>query len=238
MQSYLVKFIYIAIIVTPFLAPVRLDLGWLNASPENMKTAWGVASTTMLFTAWLIAQYRESEFRVVRTNLYLPIFGFVVWSFITLLWIEDGYSASIMLAQFVSYALIFFIIINVFEERRIPSIMRALVTVMSIVSFVGLLQYYFSDVHTIKNLFAQTASPGSTFANKNMASHFIVMTLPLSFVLLLSARNKFNIALYSATSSIGSWFLIYTFARQAYVAMAVELLIFLLVVVIYKRKKK
>ena len=89
MQSYLVKFIYIAIIVTPFLAPVRLDLGWLNASPEYMKTAWGVVSTTMLFTAWLIAQYRESEFRVVRTNLYLPIFGFVVWSFITLLWVED-----------------------------------------------------------------------------------------------------------------------------------------------------
>jgi len=238
MQSYLVKFIYIAIIVLPFLTPVRLDLGWLNVSPEYMKTAWGVVSTTMLFTAWLIAQYRESEFRVVRTNLYLPIFGFVVWSFITLLWVEDGYAASIMLAQFVSYALIFFIIINVFEERRVQSIMRALVAVMSVVSFLGLLQYYFSDVHIIKNLVSQTAIPGSTFANKNMASHFIVMTLPLSFVLLLSARNKFNIALYSATSSIGSWFLIYTIARQAYVAMAVELLIFLLVVVLDNWKNK
>lgn len=238
MQSYLVKLIYIAIIVTPFLTPVRLDLGWPNLSPENMKTAWGVVSTTMLFTVWLIAQYRGSEFRVVRTKLYLPIFGFVFWSFITLLWVEDGYSASIMLAQFVSYALIFFIIINVFEERRVPSVMRVLVAVMSVVSFLGLLQYYFSDVYIIKNLVSQTASPGSTFANKNMASHFIVMTLPLSFVLLLSARNKFNISLYSVTSLIGSWFLIYTFARQAYVAMVVELLIFLLVLALDNWKNK
>jgi len=238
MQSYLIKFIYIVIIVMPFLTPVRPDLGWLNASPENMKTAWGVACTTILFTMWLITQYKEGEFRVVKTNLYLPIFGFIVWSFITLFWVEDGYSASVMLAQFVSYALIFFIIINVFEKKSVMSIVRALVAVMSVVSFVGLLQYYFSDIHIVKNLFSQTAGPGSTFANKNMASHFIVMTLPLAYVLLLSARDKFNIVIYSIASSIGSWYLIYTFARQAYVAMSVELLILLLVIVLDYWKNK
>jgi mannitol-specific phosphotransferase system IIBC component len=119
-----------------------------------MKTAWGVACTTILFTMWLITQYKEGEFRVVKTNLYLPIFGFIVWSFITLFWVEDGYSASVMLAQFVSYALIFFIIINVFEKKSVMSIVRALVAVMSVVSFVGLLQYYFSDIHIVKNLFS------------------------------------------------------------------------------------
>jgi len=222
----------------PFLAPVRPDLGWLNASPENMKTAWGVVCTVMLFTMWLIVQYREGEFRIVKTNLYLPIFGFIAWSFITLFWVEDGYLASIMLSQFVSYALMFFVVINVIKKIEVIKILNILIVLMVIVSIIGLVQYYFSDIHSVKYLFAQTSGPGSTFANKNMASHFIVMTLPLSFVLLLSARNKFNIALYSATSSIGSWFLIYTFARQAYVAMSVEVLILLLVIILDNWKNK
>ena len=222
----------------PFLAPVRPDLGWLNASPENLKTAWGVVCTVMLFTMWLIVQYREGEFRIVKTNLYLPIFGFIAWSFITLFWVEDGYLASIMLSQFVSYALMFFVVINVIKKIEVIKILNILIVLMVIVSIIGLVQYYFSDIHSVKYLFAQTSGPGSTFANKNMASHFIVMTLPLSFVLLLSARNKFNIALYSATSSIGSWFLIYTFARQAYVAMSVEVLILLLVIILDNWKNK
>ena len=171
MQSYLIKFIYIVIIVTPFLAPVRPDLGWLNASPENMKTAWGVACTTILFTMWLITQYKEGEFRVVKTNLYLPIFGFIIWSFITLFWVEDGYLASIMLSQFISYALIFFVVINTIKKTEVIKILNVLIALMSIVSIIGLAQYYFSDIHSVKYLFAQTASPGSTFANKNMASH-------------------------------------------------------------------
>jgi tetratricopeptide (TPR) repeat protein len=222
----------------PFLAPVRPDLGWINASPENMKTAWGVACTTMLFTMWLISQYKEGEFRVVKTNLYLPIFGFIVWSFITLFWVEDGYLASIMLSQFISYAFIFFVVINIIKKTEVIKILNVLIALMSIVSIIGLAQYYFSDIHSVKYLFAQTAGPGSTFANKNMASHFIVMTLPLAFVLLLSARDKFNIVIYSIASSIGSWFLIYTFARQAYVAMSVELFILLLVIVLDYWKNK
>ena len=222
----------------PFLAPVRPDLGWLNASPENMKTAWGVACTTILFTMWLIAQYKEGEFRVIKTNLYLPIFGFIIWSFITLFWVEDGYLASIMLSQFLSYSLIFVVVINIIKKTEVISILNVLIVLMSIVSIIGLVQYYFSDIHSVKYLFSQTAVPGSTFANRNMASHFIVMTLPLAFVLLLSARDKFNIVVYSVASSIGSWFLIYTLARQAYVAMGVELLILLFVVVLDNWKNK
>jgi len=222
----------------PFLTPVRPDLGWLNASPENMKTAWGVVCTTVLFTMWLITQYKEGEFRVVKTNLYLPIFGFIVWSFITLFWVEDGYLASIMLSQFISYGLIFFVIINVLNKTKVINILNILVTLMSIVSIIGLAQYYFSDIHSIKYLFAQTSAPGSTFANKNMASHFIVMTLPLAFVLLLSTKRRFDIVVYSIASLVGSWFLIYTFARQAYVAMIVELFILLLVIIFDNWKNK
>ncbi len=222
----------------PFLTPIRPDLGWLNASPENMKTAWGVTCVAILFILWLVSQYKNGMIRIVKTSLYLPIFGFISWSFVTLLWVEDGYLASIMLSQFVSYGLIFFIVINVVKKVEVINILNVLIVAMLVVSIIGLAQYYFSDIHSVKYLFAQTSAPGATFANKNMASHFIVMTLPLSFILLLAAKDRLNIVIYSIVSLIGAWFLIYTFARQAYVAISVELFILLIFIALDNWKNK
>ena len=239
MQAYLVKFIYVIIGVMPFLSPIRPDLGWFNASPENMKTAWGVVATIILFTIWMVSQYQKGKLKVVKTSLYLPIIGFIFWCTVTLLWVEDGYLASIMLSQFISYGLIFFIVINTIRKTEVINIINILIVSMSVISIIGLLQYYFSDIQGIRYFFAQTSSPSATFANKNMASHFIVMTLPLAIILLLTAKNKFNIFTYSIASTIGLWFLIYTSARQAYVAIALELFILVLFIAldIWKNKK-
>ncbi len=82
---------------------------------------------------------------------------------------------------------------------------------MSIVTIIGLVQYYFPDNYLIQNVFAQVAKPSATFGNKNMASHFVVMVLPLSIVFLLSAKNNFVIARYSVAIILG--FLVFNECR-------------------------
>ena len=225
----------------PFLSPMRIDLGWFNASPENMKTAWGVITTTILFTIWLISQYKKEKIEVIKSNFYLPIFGFILWSIITLSWIKVDYSAYLMLAQFISYALIFLLIVNIFKEQEsINSLLKIIILSMVVVSIIGLSQYYFPKFEEMQNLFMQTSKPGATFANKNMASHFIVMTLPLSFVFFINSKKKVNILIYSLSLIAGFWFLMYTFSRQAYVAISLELtvLTFFLLIDFYKYKEK
>ncbi|MCS5592875.1 MAG: O-antigen ligase family protein [Gammaproteobacteria bacterium] len=225
-QSFLSKFIVACIGVMPFLTPSIWFVEWFSASPEYLKTAWGVSCVSIALTWWIYNQVESKEFKVVKSDLYLPIFGFLLWCFTTLLWIEDGYLAAIMLAQFSSFFVIFVLIVNTFKYFDwAVGVLKVLVFSMTLVSIIGLLQYYFPGNDFIQHLFLQSAKPGATFANKNMASHFIVMTLPLSLMLMLASKVHIKIALYSLTTFIGSWFLIYTVARQAYVAVAVELLI-------------
>jgi len=111
-QSFLLKFIIICIGVMPFLAPSIWFIKWFSASPSMLKSAWGVGFVMVGLTWWIYNQVKSKEFEIVKSNLYLPIFGFVLWCFITLLWIEDGYLAAMMLSQFSSYAVIFVLIIN------------------------------------------------------------------------------------------------------------------------------
>jgi O-antigen ligase len=239
MQSYLPKFIVLLIAIMPLLTPIRPDIGWINAAPELIKTAWGVSTVLIALTWWVFNQYKAKQLEILKTPLYLPIWGFVVWSFITLFWVEDGYLATIMLAQFTSSALIFTLIINSFKNYDfVIKIPKALVISMTIVIIIGLIQYYYPDNYLIQNFFAQAAKPSSTFGNKNMASHFVVMVLPLSMMFLLSAKNNFVIFRYSVVVILGFWYLMNAAARQAWVAMAVELAVLLVFILLDRYKNK
>lgn len=239
MQAYLLKFIILLIAIMPLLSPIRPDIGWINAAPELFKTAWGVSTVFIAFTWWLFIQYKSREVEILKTPLYTPIFGFLIWAYVTLLWIEDGYLAIIMLSQFSASALIFFLILNSFKDRvLVEKIPTVLVISMILVSLIGLVQYYNPDSYLVQNFFAQAAKPSSTFGNKNMASHFVVMILPISIVLMLSSKNTIKMAYYAIVIVIGFWFLMNAAARQAWVAMAVELFLLLVFILLDRYKNK
>ena len=221
----------------PFLAPFRVDLGYLSASPEGFKSFFGINGVLIGFLFWLLINYKKID--VFCTKAYLPIVAFILWSSVSLLWVEDGYLAILTLTQFVSYALIFFLIINAFQDKKNADlILYALIYSLALVSIIGLLQYYLENINLIQNIFGQTAKPGATFGNKNMASHFVVMTLPLVLIMLLSSKNNTKVVVYGIITALSSWFLIYTLARQAYVAIFVELLLLLLFFTLDKWKNK
>ena len=216
----------IIVAVLPFLTPGSI---FINLPDDNLKTLWGVFGLLAVLIVWLLDSYNNKKLTIYKTRFYWPIIGFITWSVVSLLWVDVYYLAILELARFITYGFVFFLTVNVvksFDRARL--LLHVLIVVMSIVSIIGLVQYYFQDNLFIDKLFMQTAKPGSTFINKNMASHFMVMTLPLSIVFLLSANSKSRIALYAITTTIGTWFVIYTTARQAYVAIAVEFSILLL----------
>jgi len=237
MNKYLIRFLVLIFFTIPFLAPFRVDLGFLSASPEGFKSFFGVSGVLLTLLFWLLASYKKID--IYCTRVYLPIAAFILWSTISLLWVEDGYLAILTLTQFVSYGLIFFLIINVFQDKKNADlILYALIYSLALVSIIGLLQHYLENIDLIQNIFGQTVKPGATFGNKNMASHFVVMTLPLALVMLLSSKNNAKVVMYGIITALSSWFLIYTLARQAYVAIFVELLLLSLYLTLDKWKNK
>ena len=228
MPTYLSKIIIFLIGSLPFFTPIHPDLGWFNVSHEILKTFWGVMGMLVIILLWLLFSYKRSKIVIQKSNVYLPLFIFILWCYITLFWVEDGYLAVIMLAQFTSVALMFFVVRNMIEKNIVHSIFSILIFSMTLVSIIGLLQFYFNDNVFIYNFFAQATSPASTFGNKNMASHFLVMVLPLNLVLLLKETSKKKIVIYSISLTVSLWYLIFIAARQAYLAFGIELILLIL----------
>lgn len=237
-MAFLYKYLVFLVALMPFMAPSDLESSLL-ISPIEMKTALGIFTATSGMFIWLLVAYSNKKIYISDNSLYWPILGFVAWSFVSLLWVENGYLAAIMLVQFVAISLIFLLTVNVFKNnRRIDGFIILITVSLTLISVIGLLQYYLFDIDTIKHFFVQIASPASTFGNKNFASHFLVMVLPLNFVLILLSKNSRQIALYSIFLAISAWFLIYTVARQAYVAITVELLVLFLFFALDKWKNR
>ena len=238
-MTKLQKFSLIILILIPFMTSMRIDLGWISVTPEILKTGFGLTGIMVMLVWWFIDQYELKKIEIVKTSLYVPIIGFIVWSFFTLIWVEDWSLAIMTLSQYVSYMLLFFLLVNIFKKFEAAKILIiGLIVSMTIVSIIGLIQYYYPEVKLIQNIFVQTAGPGSTFANKNMASHFLVMALPLSLTLLLTEKNKIVATLYALSTAISFWFLIYTLARQAYVAIFIELIVLFIFLILDSLKNK
>ena len=92
------------------------------------------------------------------------------------------------------------------------------------------------NIYFIQNIFPQFAPPSSTFGNKNMAAHFLVMTLPLAFAYTLLAKTRVSVIVMAFASFVGLWYIMYIAARQAYLAMFIEILILIIFLTIDKIK--
>ena len=239
-KTNLQKFIIVSVAIMPILSPVFVEFGWLNSAPEDLKTAWGVLLVLTALSWWIVDKHINSnEIKLVKSSYYLPIWLFISWCFITLFWAEDGYLATIMMSQFISYALIFTLIINIFKSYESAILIpKYLMISMLFIATLGLIQYYFPNHWFVQHGFMQTAEPGSTFANKNMASHFMVMALPLSFFYLLNSKNRRSALTFSILFFISFWFLINTTARQAYVAISLQIILVSVFFILDKFKNK
>ncbi|RYG61088.1 MAG: hypothetical protein EON60_04805 [Alphaproteobacteria bacterium] len=70
----------------------------------------------------------------------------------------------------------------------------------------------------VSNFFLQSAVPGSTFANKNLAGSWTAMMLPIALYLLLTSKRWSAQAFASVLLGLGSVFLVYSRARASWVA--------------------
>jgi len=227
---FLSKYIIVIIALMPFMTSTGLNEGFLSTlNPRELKTSWGVVSVLLGMLIWLKYSYADKILTIQSTKVYLPIFLFLLWCLIALFWSHNIYKYSITLVQYLSLGMVFFLITNIYtSSNAIKKLLNVFIYILFVVSVIGLFQSYYPDDFFIQNLFVQKAAPASTFINKNMASHFVVMILPLSIVYLLTSKSLNKIFLYSIISFDGLLFLLNIEARQAYLAIFIEFLILVL----------
>ncbi len=181
----------------------------------------------ILLVYWCIQHWNQPVIRLVKVSptqllLYL-LFALFLLSTMSWLWATNFdffiYKWMLWMPAFITAI----IILNESLDdinRTIKSIIIIFITA-SIAAVIGVLQYL-----TELSWIAQSSIPGSLFANKNMAAHIMVLTMPLGFYLLhhfqQQKQSNYCIAICMGLSAILG-FIFYTTTRAAWVSMALQI---------------
>lgn len=228
-KEYTSRIIILSIVMIIFIAPMQIADISFYGSPRYLKTGLGALLVLLAVMTWLYQGYQKPNLTIVQSKLYLPMALFLLWSLISFFWSFNLHLAIISWVQYLTYGLLFFIVVNSLTSKKsINALLYTLISSLFVVSIIGLVQQYFSEIDFVRDFYFQFVSPSATFANKNLASHFVVMIIPLSFLMFSSAKNRYISFTYSLVTFFALWYIIIIAARQAYLAIFVELLVFIL----------
>ncbi|MBU0680170.1 MAG: O-antigen ligase family protein [Proteobacteria bacterium] len=135
------------------------------------------------------------------------------------------------LSHLLAAAAAFFLVPQLYHTTNKAKILLWAIVISGLgVALIGISQHLFD-----LSLIPQIAPPASTFANKNMAAHFVVLTIPAGMMLFLLERKRFTYLL-PATVAIQTTFLAYARTRASWLALFISLALFILFVLAYHKK--
>ncbi|MBQ0712566.1 MAG: O-antigen ligase family protein [Porticoccus sp.] len=154
----------------------------------------------------------------------------VILSLMVSIWAYSTYQALFGTLRWLVAALFALLVYNLVESKQTLRILMASAAVGGgFMALVGALQYLVGWDFYLSPLF-EDPWPAATSGNKNQAAQFVVMTLPLSIGMAWSGRSRSTVWIFSLMSALMLGFLVYARARQAWLAVIVEGVFFLLAI--------
>jgi len=180
-----------------------------------------IGSLSLIIT-WLIKEclYRQSKLYLLP--IHIPLILFFIWAAISMSWAANVFEGVVTWMMWIGPFMAFLLFFHSMKNKQECTYVLLAVLVSGIaVALLGIGQYLF-DV----TLVPQVAKPSATFANKNMAAHYMVLTIPLAVGFFLSSKNKILQWLYALAIALMTVFLFYTRARAGWLAFVVEIILF------------
>jgi O-antigen ligase len=198
-------------------------------------------ASTMSLVFLVISTAASLFFKCCRRKRILKFEGLDLLIIIFALFIFSGGIISVDVASsfpkmlvYICFLSIYFIIKNIVRtEMLIYSCARSLAFSAMLVSFIGILQYFFGEVSQIwqdAEMFADIRGRAvSTFGNPNVLGEYLVLVLPLLFAMFLCAK-QFNLrALFFVSFILSASCLVLTWSRGAWLGFIFSFIIFILV---------
>ena len=142
-----------------------------------IKSAAAEVYTSFVLLLFFFSQKSAGKYELTRNPTVFIAIIFFLYLSLSVLWAENkGFFVDAWLKWF-SASLTFAFAISIAKTpKNIPAIIQTMVVSAVLVASIGLAQQYFDW-----NYLPQSAEPGSTFSNRNLAGHVIVICLPLTF---------------------------------------------------------
>ena len=177
-----------------------------------------------MFLMWFVGAISQNELRILRTPFDLPLLGLVSWAGLSLLWAHNFYLGFEIWIQWSACLILFFLTVNlVRSDKDIRRLLGAFALAGLAAALLGICQYLL-EVDWVP----QAVPPAATFANRNMAAQFMVVTFPLVSAFFFLSQRRLHVLLTVAALGALGLFLFYTSTRSAWLAVTLEFLFLVL----------
>lgn len=222
------------VLIFVFLCPFIYIKGLYNFVTLPQSAFVQVFSILLLILVLLNHAVSKKNIRVNKHFLNTAVLCFFVWTLISSFYAHNYYEAFDQWFHWAACILLFFLLQQIIDsEHQVLKLLGVLYAAGLFTAIIGICQYLFNI-----DFIPQSVKPSATFANKNMAAQFIVLTFPLAIALLCWSRQKTAIWLAAISAGIMIVFLVYTQTRAAWVAVFFELILIIIVLLKYFFKDK
>jgi len=170
--------------------------------------------------ARLIKFAKNGEFSFKRSALDLPIIAFLAANILATIFSVNpklsfmgGYKRYEGLFTIISYGLLYWLAVNILNEKRIKTFIAAALASSSLVALYGILQHFNLNFFKIPS----TPLPSSTWGNSAYLGSYLTLMVPTAIGFALSEKSIFKRLLAIFAGLSGLICIIFTYARAAWV---------------------
>ncbi len=147
-------------------------------------------------------------------HILIPLLLVFIWSGLSTAWSADPDNSLTALIHLGSILVVFFLALQLSGDIALRTVLISAVTGASLVAVIGLMQYF-----GVNPGYHQFIPPASTFTNKNFAALYLDLIVPVSFSLVLLARNRTGKLLATLALSLCLSYLVLTRTRGSWLGL-------------------
>ncbi len=238
-----------AIVCCVFAAPFVMIPGLRDAA-NLAQNAFVQVTAILLAGVWVVKQTLvEKKLVLVSSPLVWPLAGLALWCLVSLFWAVNRFEVVLVFVQIFAMAMFYQVVVQACvkdaessvkdSETGRPAfhlpdkIITALVLAGWGIALIGICQYLFGF-----SLIPQARPPAATFANRNMASQFMVLVIPLGLYVLARSQSSAMIWLSAAGTCLMMVYVVYIQSLAGWVAVFLELILFGVVLGYFSAKNR
>jgi len=173
---------------------------------------------------WFLRMLEEGSFKMLKLPLVFAVLAWWWWAIVTFVTSSYKYASIELLYRFISYFLIFFVVLNNVKKReQVWRIITTFMVTTAILAIYGIFQHFGYD---FVSWGSQSRIP-SSLGNPDFYSGYLCLTIPLSAGLIFATRSMFNRTAYGFLTLVQLLALYYTLTRGGWAAVPLALLFFL-----------
>lgn len=179
------------------------------------KTVFTETVAGMLFTLWAVKVLLEQRLTFTKSPIVFLAALFVAWSALSAVWAVNPFETVHYGIYLFSCLLLAFLVQETFiSSDQVKRFVAACLSGGTLVAVIGIIQHL-----TGFDGIPQDARPASTLGNKNFASHFMLLMLPLALSLWRLSKTRWGKSASVFGGAVMFLYLLLTTARAAWLGL-------------------